>query len=102
MGCKETDTSERDDLREVKERDKLLEQGSRILRRAQGLKDYENGLQQLCTQQKIRPNHAKRRGLSRRPGPPLHDDLVTGNFTDSSVNELWLTADIERHEALLI
>jgi putative transposase len=40
--------------------------------------------------------HSKKRGLSRRPGPPVHDDLVKRDFTASVPNELWLT-DITEH-----
>ena len=43
----------------------------------------------------------KKRGKNgKRPGPPVHDDLVKRDFSADDVNELWLT-DIERHEALL-
>ena len=42
----------------------------------------------------------KRAKNGKRPGPPVHDDLVQRDFTADDVNELWLT-DIERHEALL-
>ena len=39
---------------------------------------------------------AKRRGLGRRPGPPVHDDLVERDFTATRLDELWLT-DITEH-----
>ena len=42
----------------------------------------------------------KARGKGKKPGPPVHDDLVKRNFTADAPNELWL-GDIERHEALL-
>ena len=32
----------------------------------------------------------------KRPGPPVHDDLVKRDFTADDVNELWLT-DITEH-----
>ncbi|PBB08139.1 hypothetical protein CKW39_09965 [Kocuria sp. WRN011] len=39
----------------------------------------------------------KRRGKNgKRPGPPVHDDLVKRDFTADDVNELWLT-DITEH-----
>jgi transposase InsO family protein len=44
--------------------------------------------------------HTRKRGLHRKPGPPVHDDLVLRDFTAEQPNQLWLT-DIERHEALL-
>jgi transposase InsO family protein len=42
---------------------------------------------------------AKKRGLNRKAGPPVHDDLVDRQFTATAPNVVWLT-DIERHEAL--
>ncbi|WP_270452023.1 IS3 family transposase [Kocuria marina] len=39
----------------------------------------------------------KKRGKNgKRPGPPVHDDLVKRDFTANDVNELWLT-DITEH-----
>lgn len=39
----------------------------------------------------------KKRGKNgKRPGPPMHDDLVQRDFTADDVNELWLT-DITEH-----
>jgi putative transposase len=35
-------------------------------------------------------------GLNRRPGPPVHDDLVERDFTAPAANVLWLT-DITEH-----
>lgn len=32
----------------------------------------------------------------KRPGPPVHDDLVERDFTADDVNELWLI-DITEH-----
>jgi transposase InsO family protein len=39
---------------------------------------------------------AKKRGLTRRAGPPVHDDLVNKVFTADGPNRLWLT-DITEH-----
>ncbi len=50
--------------------------------------------------QKLWSVHARTRGRYRRPGPPVHDDLVGREFTAEAPNTLWFT-DIERHEALL-
>lgn len=52
--------------------------------------------QPVCTQERIFSNHAKKRGLSRKPGPPVHDDLVERLFTADTPNRLWLT-DITEH-----
>ena len=66
----------------------------------QGFVASENRVQRLCSLQRIWSIHAKKRGMNRRPGPPVHDDLVKRDFTAPTANVLWLT-DIERHEALL-
>jgi putative transposase len=50
----------------------------------------------LCTQQTIFSSHAKKRGLTRKPEPPVHDDLVQRQFTAEHPNRLWLT-DITEH-----
>jgi putative transposase len=50
----------------------------------------------LCSQQRIWSVFAKKRGLNRKPGPPVHDDLVERQFTAERPNQLWLT-DITEH-----
>jgi len=62
----------------------------------QGLVASRNRVNRLCTQQRLWSVHARRRGLSRKPGPPVHDDLVRREFTAARPNELWLT-DITEH-----
>ena len=61
-----------------------------------GHQTSENRVWRLCSAQRLWSAHAKKRGLSRRPGPPVHDDLVERDFTASVPNELWLT-DITEH-----
>jgi transposase InsO family protein len=39
---------------------------------------------------------AKKRGLNRKAGPPVHDDLVDRQFTAEAPNAVWLT-DITEH-----
>jgi transposase InsO family protein len=56
----------------------------------------ENRVQRLCSMQRIWSVHSKKRGLNRKPGPPVHDDLVQRNFSAPNINELWLT-DISEH-----
>jgi putative transposase len=63
---------------------------------AQGFMASENRVQRLCSLQRIWSVHAKKRGLNRRPGPPVHDDLVRRDFTAAAANVLWLT-DITEH-----
>ena len=56
-----------------------------------GISASENRVQRLCTQQQIWSAFAKKRGLSRRAGPPVHDDLVDRDFTAEAPNVTWLT-----------
>ncbi len=56
----------------------------------------ENRVARLCSQQRIWSLHARKRGLQRRPGPPVHDDLVERDFTATALNELWFV-DITEH-----
>ena len=62
----------------------------------QGLKVSENRVWRLCRDQRLWSNHAKKRGLNRRPGPPVHDDLVQRDLSASRANELWI-CDITEH-----
>ena len=61
-----------------------------------GIKASENRVQRLCQQEQIWSVFAKKRGLSRRAGPPVHDDLVDRDFTAPTANRVWLT-DITEH-----
>lgn len=61
-----------------------------------GVTASENRVQRLCSQQQIWSVFAKKRGLSRRAGPPVHDDLVDRRFSAAAPNVTWLT-DITEH-----
>jgi putative transposase len=61
-----------------------------------GIVASENRVNRLCTAQKIWSIHARKRGLSRKAGPPVHDDLVQKDFTADRPNQKWLT-DITEH-----
>ena len=61
-----------------------------------GVTASENRVQRLCQQERIWSVFAKKRGLSRRAGPPVHDDLVDRDFTAAAPNVTWLT-DITEH-----
>jgi putative transposase len=61
-----------------------------------GVRASRNRVGRLCTQQRLWSVHAKKRGLTRKPGPPVHDDLVERAFTAEQVDRLWLT-DITEH-----
>jgi len=70
-----------------------------------GIDASENRVWRLCSIQRIFSLHAKKRGLDRKPGPPVHDDLLkvidkhgrlTRDFTAQAPNTKWLT-DITEH-----
>ena len=63
---------------------------------ARGITAGLNRVARLCSQQQIWSVFAKRRGLTRRAGPPVHDDLVRKQFTATAANRVWLT-DITEH-----
>jgi len=56
----------------------------------------ENRVNRLCTQERIWSVFAKKRGLARKAGPPVHDDLIDRDFTAEAPNVRWLT-DITEH-----
>ena len=64
--------------------------------RERGLRVGENRVARLCSQQRIWSVFAKKRGLNRKAGPPVHDDLVDRVFTAPAPDLLWLT-DITEH-----
>jgi putative transposase len=61
-----------------------------------GLTAGENRVARLCSQQRIWSVFAKKRGLNRKAGPPVHDDLVDRQFTAPTPNAVWST-DITEH-----
>ena len=48
---------------------------------ARGITAGENRVARLCSQQRIWSVFSKKRGLNRKAGPPVHDDLVGRQFT---------------------
>jgi transposase InsO family protein len=62
----------------------------------QGVLASRNRVNRLCSSQRLWSVHSRKRGLNRKPGPPVHDDLVLRDFTADRPNELWLT-DITEH-----
>jgi len=62
----------------------------------QGFNARENRVARLCSEQQIWSVFAKKPGLNRTAGPPVHDDLVERQFTAAGPNLLWLT-DITEH-----
>jgi putative transposase len=63
---------------------------------ARGMTAGENRVARLCSQQQIWSAFAKRRGLARKAGPPVHDDLVRRTFSAGRPDRTWLT-DITEH-----
>jgi putative transposase len=61
-----------------------------------GIAAGRNRVNRLCTQHRLWSVHARKRGLSRKPGPPVHDDLVERQFRSDRPDELWLT-DLTEH-----
>ncbi|MCW2928590.1 MAG: integrase [Thermoleophilia bacterium] len=56
----------------------------------------ENRVQRLCARRGLFSVHSRKRGKNRRPGPPVHDDLIGRDFTATRPYEKWLT-DITEH-----
>jgi putative transposase len=63
---------------------------------AHGITAGENRVARLCSQQRIWSVFSKKRGLARKAGPPVHDDLVARQFTTDAPDRVWLT-DITEH-----
>lgn len=61
-----------------------------------GIAAGENKVARLCSQQRIWSVFSKKRGLNRKAGPPVHDDLVRRQFAAAGPDRLWLT-DITEH-----
>lgn len=74
----------------------------------QGFIACENRVWRLCSIQGIFSIHSKKRGLNRKAGPPVHEDLLVTvdhhgrpgrDFTATRPNEKWLTDITEHHTA---
>ena len=63
---------------------------------SRGIVAGENRVARLCSQERIWSIFAKKRGLNRKSGPPVHDDLVDRQFSADRRDEVWLT-DIMEH-----
>lgn len=62
--------------------------------RGQQVSDHQ--VLRACRLVRVRCCHSIRRGSGKRPGPPVHDDLVERDFSAEQPNRLWLT-DITEH-----
>jgi putative transposase len=63
----------------------------------QGISAGENRVQRLCSQEQIFSVFSKKKGLSRKAGPPVHDDLLRREFIAFEPDEVWVT-DITEHD----
>ncbi len=61
-----------------------------------GLAASERRVWRQCSEQRLWSVFSKKRGLNRKAGPPVHDDLVLRDFTATRPDQLWLT-DITEH-----
>ena len=64
--------------------------------RETGLTVSDRRVWRLCSQQRIWSVFAKKRGLNRKAGPPVHDDRLKRVFTAPDIDKVWLT-DISEH-----
>lgn len=62
----------------------------------QGFLISERTVWRHCSNQRLWSVFAKKRGLNRKAGPPVHDDLVARNFGANELDTKWLT-DITEH-----
>jgi putative transposase len=53
-----------------------------------GIVAGENRVARLCSQERIWSIFAKKRGLNRKAGPPVHVDLVDRRFCAAAANEV--------------
>jgi putative transposase len=66
---------------------------------AVGIRAGRNRVARLCSAARIWSVFAKKRGLNRKAGPPVHDDLVQRRFTAERADQVWLTDITEHHTA---
>ena len=67
--------------------DELAQLGNRV---------GERKVWRVCSEQRLWSVFAKKRGLSRKAGPPVHDDLIDRDFNADQIATKWLT-DITEH-----
>ena len=60
----------------------------------------ERRVWRICSQQRIWSAFAKKRCLTRKAGPPVHDDLVKREFTADHLDQLWLTLNTRPRKSL--
>ncbi len=63
---------------------------------AAGVVASENRVWRLCSLQGLWSAHARKRGWHRRPGLPVHDDLIRRQFGADGPDRVWFT-DLTEH-----
>ncbi len=56
----------------------------------------ERRVWRLCSEQRIWSSFVKKSRSGKKPGPPVHDDLVKRDFSATAINQIWFT-DITEH-----
>jgi putative transposase len=56
----------------------------------------ERRVWRLCSEQRIWSSFVKKSGSGKKPGPPVHDDLVQRDFSATAINQIWYS-DITEH-----
>jgi transposase InsO family protein len=56
----------------------------------------ERRVWRLCSEQRIWSSFVKKSRSGKKPGPPVHDDLVQRDFSANAINQKWFT-DITEH-----
>ena len=67
--------------------DELHEQGHKVSARR---------VWRLCSEQRIWASFVKKSRSGKKPGPPVHDDLVKREFSAEAIDQIWFT-DITEH-----
>jgi putative transposase len=67
--------------------DELLQQGEHA---------SERRVWRLCSEMAIWSSFVKKSRYGKKPGPPVHDDLVQRDFSATAMNQLWFS-DITEH-----
>ena len=64
---------------------------------AAGLKVSERRVWRLCSEQQIWSSFVKKSRSGKKPGPPVHDDLVQRAFEGEHLDVIWFTDLTEHH-----
>ena len=68
---------------------------------SQGHKVSARRVWRLCSEQRIWASFVKKSRSGKKPGPPVHDDLVKREFSAEAIDQIWFT-DITEHRTAWI